>query len=141
MCILSFLYSHSRHLACAQTLRFCIWLLVKAFPGASEPAFSFQPVEELEAHGIDVSTDDVLHNLVTQESQLMKGSTPWRGAREKDPLLMQMLIESTTSVGDLVMDCTASTGKFLESWIVFNVKDLSNSLTHFHNPLPYDMSA
>jgi hypothetical protein len=101
--------SHSRHLMCAQTLCFCIWLMVKAFPGASEPAFSFQPLKELEALEIDVSTDDVLHNLVTKDSQLMKGSTPWRGAREKDPLLM--LIESTTSLGDLVMDCIASTGK------------------------------
>jgi hypothetical protein len=80
--------SHSRHLTCAQTLCFCIWLMVKAFPGASEPAFSFQPLKELEALEIDVSTDDVLHNLVTKDSQLMKGSTPWRGAREKDPLLM-----------------------------------------------------
>jgi hypothetical protein len=83
--------------------------MVKAFSGASEPTFSFQPIEELEALGIDVSTNDVLHNLVTKDSQLMKGSTPWRGAREKDPLLM--LIESTTSLGDLVMDCIASTGK------------------------------
>jgi hypothetical protein len=103
--------SHSRHLTCAQTLRFCIWLMVKTFPRASEPAFSFQPIEELEALGIDVSTNDILHNLVMKDSQLMKGSTPWRGTREKDPLLMQMLIESTTSLGDLVMDCTASTGK------------------------------
>jgi hypothetical protein len=85
--------------------------MVKTFIGASEPAFSLQPVEELEALDIDVSTDDVLHNLVTKESQLMRGSIPWRGSREKDPLLLQMLIESTTSVGNLVMDCTASTGK------------------------------
>jgi hypothetical protein len=85
--------------------------MVKTFIGASEPAFSLQPVEELEALGIDVSTDDVLHNLVTKESRLMRGSIPWRGSREKDPLLLQMLIESTTSVGDLVMDCTTLTGK------------------------------
>jgi hypothetical protein len=84
--------------------------MVKTFPGASEPAFSLQPVEELESVGIDVSTDDVLHNFVTKDSQLMNGSTPWRGSREKDPLLMQLLIESTTCMGDLVMDCTASTG-------------------------------
>jgi hypothetical protein len=88
-----------------------MWLMVKTFVGVLEPAFSLQPVEELEALGIDVSTDDVLHNLVTKESQLMRGSIPWRGSREKDPLLLQMLIESTTSVGNLVMDCTASTGK------------------------------
>jgi hypothetical protein len=85
--------------------------MVKKFVGASEPAFSLQPVEELEALEIDVSTDDVLHNLVMKESQLMRGSIPWRGSKEKDPLLLQMLIESTTSVGDLVMNCTTSTGK------------------------------
>jgi hypothetical protein len=84
--------------------------MVKSFLGASEPAFSLQPVEELESVGIDVSTDDVLHNFVTKDSQLMNGSTPWRGSREKDQLLIQMLIESTTCMGDLVMDCTASTG-------------------------------
>ena len=107
----SIIDSHCCYLLCAQTLRFCIWLMVKDFSGALEPAFSFQPVEELEAHGIDVAADDVLHNVVTKESQLMDGSTPWRGAREKDPLLLQMLIESTTCYGDLVLDCTASTGK------------------------------
>jgi hypothetical protein len=42
--------------------------MVKAFPGASKLAFSFQPIEELEALGIDVSTNDVLHNLVTKDS-------------------------------------------------------------------------
>jgi hypothetical protein len=85
--------------------------MVKTFVSASEPAFSLQPVKELEALGIDVSIDDVLHNLVMKESQLMRGSIPWRGSREKDPLLLQMLIESTASIGDLVMDCTALTGK------------------------------
>jgi hypothetical protein len=53
-----------------------MWLMVKTFVGVLEPAFSLQPVEELEALGIDVSTDDVLHNLVTKESQLMRGSIP-----------------------------------------------------------------
>jgi hypothetical protein len=60
--------------------------------------------------GLDVANDDVLFNLVTKDSQLMNGSIPWRGGREKDPLLLQLLIESTTSLGDTVLDCTASTG-------------------------------
>lgn len=118
-------------LTCAQTLRFFIWLLVKAFPGAIEPAFSFKPVPELLSLGIDVSTDDVLHNLVTKESQLMKGSTPWRGAREKDPLLIQMLIESTTSPRDLVLDCTASTGMSLKACIDFTSIHLSFSFAQY----------
>jgi hypothetical protein len=64
----------------------------------------------LDPVGIDVAVDDVLFNLVTKDTQLMKGSTPWRGGRQKDPLLLQLLIESTTQVGDIVLDCTASTG-------------------------------
>ena len=28
-----------------------------------------------------------------------------------DPILLQMLIESTTQADDIVLDCTASTGK------------------------------
>jgi hypothetical protein len=65
---------------------------------------------ELDSVGIDVAVDDVLFNLVTKESQLMRGSSPWRGGREKDPLLLQLLIESITQLGDIVLDCTASTG-------------------------------
>jgi hypothetical protein len=60
--------------------------------------------------GLDVANNDVLFNLVRKDSQLMNGSIPWRGGREKDPLLLQLLIESTTSLGDTVLDCTASTG-------------------------------
>jgi hypothetical protein len=41
---------------------------------------------------------------------MMRGTIPWRGYREKDPLLLQMLIEATTSAGDIVMECSASTG-------------------------------
>jgi hypothetical protein len=65
---------------------------------------------ELDSAGMDVATDDVLFNLVTKDSQLKRGSIPWRGGREKDPLLLQLLIESTTELGDIVLDCTASTG-------------------------------
>jgi hypothetical protein len=51
---------------------------------------------ELDSVGIDVAVDDVLFNLVTKDTQLIRGSTPLRGGREKDPLLLQLLIESTT---------------------------------------------
>jgi hypothetical protein len=65
---------------------------------------------ELDPVGIDIAVDDVFFNLVTKDTQLMRGSIPWRGGREKDPLLLQLLIESTTQVGDIVLDCTASIG-------------------------------
>jgi hypothetical protein len=58
--------------------------------------FSIKPVAELDSVSIDVAVDDVLFNLVTKDTQLMRSSTPWRGGREKDPPLLQLLIESTT---------------------------------------------
>jgi hypothetical protein len=90
-------------------LKFCIQLLVRSYPGVPSSTFTIQPVAELDSVGIDVAIDDVLFNLITKDTQLMRGNTPWRGSREKDPLLLQLLIESTTHVGDIVLDCTAST--------------------------------
>jgi hypothetical protein len=46
--------------------------------------FSIRPVAKLDSIGIDVAVDDVLFNLVTKDTQLMKGNTPWKGGREKD---------------------------------------------------------
>jgi hypothetical protein len=74
--------------------------------------FSIRPLVELDSVGIDVAVDDVLFNMVTKDTQLMRDSTPWRGGREKDPVFLQLLIESTTQVGDIVLDCTASTGTY-----------------------------
>jgi hypothetical protein len=64
----------------------------------------------------------------------MRGSTPWRGGRKKDPVLLQLLIESTTQVGDIVLDCTASTStKFLVvlSFVAFSVLIMTLLLTIF----------
>jgi hypothetical protein len=83
---------------------------VRNYPGVPSSTFSIRPVAELEFVGIDVAVDDVIFNLVMKDTQLMRGSIPWRGGREKDPVLLQLLIESTTEVGDIVLDCTASTG-------------------------------
>jgi hypothetical protein len=91
-------------------------------------------MDELESVGIDVAVDDVLCNLVTKDTQLMRGSTPWRGGREKDPVLLQLLIESTTHVGDIVLDCTASIGtRFLVilSFMAFSVLIITLLLTPF----------
>jgi hypothetical protein len=79
--------------------------------------FSFQPVPALDRHGVDVSRDDILQNLVSREDQFMNGPTPWRGPREKSTLLMQMLIQSSTSPGDIVLDCTAATGMLIRASI------------------------
>jgi hypothetical protein len=74
--------------------------------------FSIRPLAKLDSLGIDIAVDDVFFNLVTKDTQLMRGSTPWKGGREKDPVLLQLLIESTTQVGNIVLDCIASTGTY-----------------------------
>jgi hypothetical protein len=58
----------------------------------------------------NLENNDLLINPVTKDMQLMQGAIPWRGAREKDLLFLQMFIKSTTAIGDIVLDCTASTG-------------------------------
>jgi hypothetical protein len=65
---------------------------------------------ELDAADIDLENDDLLINPVTKDTQFMQGAIPWRRARKKDPHFLQMFIESKTVVGDIVLDCTASTG-------------------------------
>jgi hypothetical protein len=43
-------------------------LLVRASPSGLAPTFSLQPIMELEALGINLAKDDVLHNLVIRKS-------------------------------------------------------------------------
>ena len=84
---------------------------MRSFPRVPTSTFTISPVLELDSIGINVAVDDVLLNLVTKDTQLMRGTTLSRGGREKDPILLQMLIESTTQAGDIVLDCTACIGK------------------------------
>jgi hypothetical protein len=58
------------------TLKFCIQLLVRSYHGVPSFTFSIQPVTQLDSVGINVAVDDVFFNLVTKDTQLMKGSTP-----------------------------------------------------------------
>ena len=93
-------------------MRFGICLAMRYLPGNVKSRFFFQPVPALDHHGVVVARDNILVNMVTKDDQLMNGNLPWRGPREKSVLLMQMLIEVSTSPGDLVVDCTAATGSF-----------------------------
>ena len=91
-------------------LKFCIQLLVRNYLGVPPSTFSIQPMAELDFIGINVVVDDVFFNLVTNDTQLMRSSIPWRGGRQKDPLFFQLIIESTMQVFNVVLDCTISTG-------------------------------
>ena len=70
--------------------------------------FSIKPIVELDSIGMNIVIDDVLFNLVMKDTQLMRGSILWRVDKEKDPILLQLLIESTTQVSNIILDCTAS---------------------------------
>jgi hypothetical protein len=82
-------------------MRFGISLVAMSVRDSPASKFSFRHVLELDPYGVDVAWDDILQNLVSREDQLINGSTPWRGPREKSMLLMQMLIESCSSPGIL----------------------------------------
>ena len=93
-------------------MRFGITLVVRSIPDVCGSSFRFQHIPALDRHGVDVARDDILLNLVSREDQLMDGSTPWRGPREKSLALMQMLIQASSSPGDIVLDCSTATGTF-----------------------------
>ena len=77
--------------------------------------FSIRENRELSDVGLHVEHIDTFFNLTTVKSQLMRGNSPWRGAREKDPLFMQVLLECFSKPGDIVLDWTASTGMILNT--------------------------
>ena len=66
--------------------------------------FSIRSMAELDSVGIDIAIDDIFFNLVTKETQFMRSNTPWRGNRKKDHVLLQLLIESSIQVTNIVLD-------------------------------------
>jgi hypothetical protein len=48
---------------------------VRSYPEVPSSTFSTRPVTKLDSVGIDVAVDDVLFNLVTKDTQLMRGSS------------------------------------------------------------------
>ena len=87
-------------------MRFSIALVVKKVA----PPFAFQHVPSHDAVEVDVSKDDILQNFLGRDDVAINGGVLWRGPCEKANAFMQMLVEALSSPGDLVMDCTASTG-------------------------------
>jgi hypothetical protein len=90
-----------------QTQRFGAYLLVKK----ESSKFTFSTSSSMKDIGVDVASDEWLQNFTTRVDQAMNGLKPWRGPREKSPDFWQMLIEASTLPGDIVLDCTAMTGK------------------------------
>jgi hypothetical protein len=94
-------------------LKFKALLLVRSFsfPVARQPqelVITMHPsIPE-----VDLTTDDVLFNSVTTETQLCRerDGEPWRGAKEKSEVLMKLFIHGLSPVGGIVAGMTASTG-------------------------------
>jgi hypothetical protein len=51
-------------------------MLVRDPPVFSASGFRFRSIPEVENAGIDLYDDDLLHNFVTKDSQLMNGAIP-----------------------------------------------------------------
>ena len=88
-------------------MRFSIALVVRE----KAPPFQFQIVPSHDDVGINVGKDDILQNFCSRDDVAMNGGTPWRRPREKARAFMQMLVEALSAPGDVIMDCTAGTGK------------------------------
>ena len=85
---------------------------VRNFDGGAP--FSFYERMELIRDGIHLSTDGHLTNLITEDTLTLREGTsvPWRGAREKSSNLLEALIDMCTREDDIVLDLTASIGKY-----------------------------
>ena len=85
---------------------------VRNFDGGAP--FSFYERVELIRDGIQLSTDGHLTNLIRNDTLTLREGTsvPWRGAQEKSSNLLEALINMCTREDDIVLDLTASTGKY-----------------------------
>ena len=88
--------------------------MIKDVGAKGESNFSFRRSATMSKAKVDLKRDDLLINYTTEDSMLIdaKDKRSWRGAREKDARFLQHIIEGTTDEGDVVFDCTASTGEF-----------------------------
>ena len=103
----SYQLSHSLTLSyvpCLQTLQFFIKLYAR--PGSW---FSVTDSKTWLDLGFSLERNGLLQNFTDEKNQLMRDQVPWRGAHEKLSSFMQIIIESLTKEGDIVMDWQAST--------------------------------
>ena len=97
-------------LCMVQTQKFGVTLLVKDLGSKGISKFSFKTTPTMMKASVDVGTDDMLMNYTHADDMVMNGDTPWRGGHEKDPRFFTILLEATSVIGDLILDCTPSTG-------------------------------
>ena len=83
-------------------------------PKVEKSSFRFLRTKAMVKAKVNLAIDDALINYTTDETMMMneESDLPWRGPREKDARFIQYIIEGTTVEGDVVLDCTASVGRF-----------------------------
>jgi hypothetical protein len=65
-------------------------------PNIATFAFCLHLIPKIENADIDLYKNDVLHNFVIWETQLMNGTIPWKGSREKDLFFLHMPLEGNS---------------------------------------------
>jgi len=86
--------------------------------------FSLKFTEVMQKAKVDLKRHEMLINYTTEDTMLINEATsiPWRGGHKKDIHFLQFMIEGTTEEGDIVLDCTATTGEFgfstLHTWFL-----------------------
>ena len=78
--------------------------------------------------GVDIAHDDMLMNYTHADDMAMNGEKPWQGGYKKDPRSFTILLEATSIKGDLILDCTASTGDY--SIEIFNAPNVFLQFNH-----------
>jgi hypothetical protein len=83
---------------------------------------SFNKNIEFEKQCVCVGKDNVYFNYTTEKKKLINDFIPWRSAREKNPILIQMFIEAFCKPGAVVIDVIASTGVFVIFMPTINIQ-------------------
>ncbi len=91
--------------------KFGITLVVKDLGVKGKSNFSFKLTTTMVKAGVDIAEDDMVMNYTYLDNMTMNDEKPWRGAHEKDPWFFQNLLEATSVEGDVILDCTTSTGQ------------------------------
>ena len=116
-----------------QTRYFAAVLLVRATSETMKrkPSFQLHSDKDLVNTDFDPISSLSIPNFIDKNNLTMHpdGVTPWRGAREKTSIFMQMLIEACSAPGSRIVDLTVGTGinfYILVFYVFFLLKFLLN---------------
>ena len=125
-----------------QTRYFVVVLLVRATSATMKrkPSFQLHSDKDLVNTDFDPLSGLSIPNFIDKNNLTMHidGITPWRGAREKTSIFMQMLIEACSAPGSRIVDLTVGTGinsyqhiLYVFSLLKFVLYFFSSNIHHF----------